>query len=318
MLRTRVPGECVDDGMRWARDDAVDRQWWPQGITSSADASGSETYAGRNLLLVSWYAKETRGVRKGSRISVIDLDTLAYRHVLLAVPSLDAHGRLRLSGLRAHAGGIVWHGPYLHVAATRKGLYTARVGDLMRVPDRFLGHDPEVIGVDGGRPATFGYAYVLPVCSTYVATCGERTEPMRYSFVSLARSSGQRMLVAGEYGRSQMSKRLVVYPIDASTHELTADRDGVARPRQVQHAGIDSMQGATVVDDRWYITRSRGRRGMGSVYVGRPGDLEERRRALPFGPEDVTYWPSSDRLFSVAEWPGRRWVFSMRRSRVDQ
>ena len=38
--------------------------------------------------------------------------------------------------LRIHAGGIVWHGPYLHVAATTKGFFTCRLDDLFRVPGR--------------------------------------------------------------------------------------------------------------------------------------------------------------------------------------
>ena len=42
---------------------------------------------------------------------------------------------LVLRPLRVHAGGIVWNGPYLHVAATARGLVTCRVDDIMRVPD---------------------------------------------------------------------------------------------------------------------------------------------------------------------------------------
>ena len=54
----------------------------------------------------------------------------------------------------------------------------------------------------------------------------------------------------------------------------------------------------------------------GSVYVGRPGAWRRHRWAVPMGPEDLTYWPSTDGLWSLTEHPRRRWVFAMRRSRL--
>jgi hypothetical protein len=35
------------------------------------------------------------------------------------------------------------------------------------------------------------------------------------------------------------------------------------------------------------------------------------------GPEDIAYWPSTDRFWSVSEHRHRRWVFSMKRSYFD-
>jgi hypothetical protein len=77
------------------------------------------------------------------------------------------------------------------------------------------------------------------------------------------------------------------------------------------------MQGATVVDDSWFVTTSRGRFRMGSVWVGRPGDLTEHRAQLPVGPEDVAYWPSRDELWSLSEYPHARYVFGMPRGRFS-
>ena len=54
--------------------------------------------------------------------------------MLLVVPVLR-DGAVALEPLRVHAGGIVWCGPYLHVAATAKGFYTCRLDDLLRVPE---------------------------------------------------------------------------------------------------------------------------------------------------------------------------------------
>ena len=49
------------------------------------------------------------------------------------------------------------------------------------------------------------------------------------------------------------------------------------------------------------------------IFAGRPGSMRERRWALPMGPEDLTYWPSTDRIWSVTEHPRRRWILSMDR-----
>ena len=65
------------------------------------------------------------------------------------------------------------------------------------------------------------------------------------------------------------------------------------------------MQGAAVVDGTWFVTTSRGRYRLGSVWVGRPGALREHRWQLPVGPEDITYWPAA-RPALVAERVPRR------------
>jgi hypothetical protein len=75
------------------------------------------------------------------------------------------------------------------------------------------------------------------------------------------------------------------------------------------------MQGATVVDGTWFVTTSRGRYRLGSVWVGRPGELVEHRWQLPVGPEDITYWPARDQLWSLSEYPGARYVYAMPRGR---
>ena len=90
----QVPGEAVAEGFTWEERDASTDRWWPQGVTTSADAYGpdpqSGTYAGRLVLLASWYAHGALGwLLLGSRVSVVDLTDPAdprYRHVLLVEP----------------------------------------------------------------------------------------------------------------------------------------------------------------------------------------------------------------------------------------
>lgn len=294
-VRTPVPGLAVDWGFRWADDDVRSARWWPQGVTNSAHVPGVE----HPVLVASWYAKDLPGDRDnhGSRISVVNLTTLEYRHVLLVVPEPDGD-RVRMRPLAVHAGGLVWGGPYLHVAGTRRGLFSCRMED--------------VIEVEPGEES-FGHRFVLPVRFAYDATSDD--EQMRYSFLSLDRTTSVPHLVAGEYARGDaMTRRIARYPLDPATFHLHAEEDGVSRPVSFDERGVGHMQGVSIVEGQYYVTASRGRWRLGAVHVGQPGAFRTRRRAVPVGPEDLCYWGEQDRFWSLTEYPGRRVVFCMQRS----
>jgi hypothetical protein len=308
----RVPAPAAAWGFRWDDEDARSGRWWPQGVTTSADHGPSEEFAGRRILLTSWYSKRVHGLHKGSRITVVDLDEPEprYRHVLLVDLVVGAGGAIDVRPLEVHAGGIVWHGDHLHVARTWHGIATFHLDDVLRV-----GHlgDRDRLGVGVG---TFGYRYLLPVRLTYEAGTDEGHERLRYSFLSLDRTAPEPRLVVGEYGRGGATTRLADYAIDPSSALLRLGDEQRARPRSLL-PGVEGMQGATVVDGRWYVTTSAGRYRRGSLYVGRPGSFERRAGVLPVGVEDLSYWPSEDRLWSLSEYPGRRFVFAMDRARLD-
>lgn len=293
---TGVPGKLVDRGFRWALGDRVNLRWWPQGITWSTDS-------GRPLLATSWYSRTLRGRNHGSRITLVDLDTLRYRHLLLVQP-VAREGRATFEPLHIHAGGLVWVGPHLHVAATAQGMFTCRPADAMRVPDHLLA-------------SAYGHRFVLPVRFCYRAESTDGLEPLRYSFLSLERTADDTFLVTGEYGRGGQSTRLAHYRLDPETLHLATDDDGRSRPVLLEDAATPKMQGAASVTDRWYVTSSRGHLTLSSVYAGRPGDWTEHRRAAPMGVEDLTYWPATDVFWSLSEHPLARWVFAMPRSRID-
>ena len=306
-------GRAVDRAYTWDAEDRRTQAWWPQGISTSADATDTGAVHGRRLLVVTWYAREVDGQGPGSRITILDLDTLRYRHVLLVVPELR-DGRLVLAPLRVHAGGVVWCGQYLHIAATAKGFVTCRLDDLMRVPDD-RGTRLDGLGVDGEAVASHGYRYVLPVRFRYRAHAEGGATRLRYSFLSLDRRAPAG-LVAGEYGRAGQTTRLARFPLDLETALLETGADDVARPAELGD-GVRQMQGAVVVDGRWYVTVSRGPHVPGSVYVGTPGRLRPRRYAVPMGPEDIASWPGTDELWTLTEHPRRRWILALRRSWFD-
>jgi hypothetical protein len=316
--RTLAPGLAVHRALTWDAADRRDPHWWPQGISTSADASDTEDVEGRRMLVVSWYAKDLPGEpgsRQGSRLSFIDLATRRYRHVLLVDPVVR-DGELVMEPLRVHAGGVVWCGPYLHIAATSRGVITCRVDDLLRVPDSAMG-DVDRLGFDGERVASYGYRYVLPVRFAYRAVTDEGLERLRYSFLSLDRSASAPALVVGEYGNSAQTRRLARFRLDPETLFLHEGEDGVSRPVVVDDGGVVRTQGAAIAYGRWYLTRSTGEWVPGSIYAGEPGAFRRYRWATPMGPEDIAWWPSTDLLWSVTEHPHRRWIYSMKRSRFD-
>ncbi len=272
-------GHAVDWGFAWDREDRADERWWPQGVSTSADASDTEDIGGRHVLAVSWYAKDESGVR----VTFVDLGSLRYRHVLLVVPVLDPHGRLVLRPLRVHAGGIVWNGPYLHIAATARGLMTCKVDDIMRVPD-VRGTPTYRLGLHGEQVASYGYRYVLPVRFRYTAEADDGYDKLRYSFLSLDRSSDPPAIVAGEYGRTGQTTRLARYHLEPDTLMLQTGDDGLSRPIGVDEGGVSRMQGASIVAGRFYVTVSHGPWKPGSVYVGTPGRPGRAPARDPDGP----------------------------------
>lgn len=319
--RGLAPGRAVHRSWTWDRADRRDPRWWPQGVSTSSDAAEATPDGevhGRSVVAVAWYAKTLPGDPEGgqgSRVSFFDLGSRRYRHVLLVVPRLH-DGVLSLEPLRVHAGGIVWAGPHLHVAATAKGLLTCRLDDLVRVPDAAMG-PPHALGVDADRVSSFGYRYVLPVRFAYRAETEEGRERLRYSFASLDRAADPPSLLVGEYGRGKQTTRIARFPLDTATGLLATDQDSRVRPLRLDASGVRGSQGVVVARGQHYVTVSRGTRVPGSVFVGRPGAWREQRWAVPMGVEDVAYWPSRDQLFTATEHPHRRWIVSMRRPHFD-
>lgn len=261
-----APGLGVRHAVTWDRADRRDATWWPQGLTSSADAGRPD-----RLLAASWYSK----AGLGTRVSFLDLDTRRYRHVPMALVRDGA-----LVPLPIHAGGLAWRGPWLYLAATRRGCYAAHVEDIVRRPSGEL---------------------VWPVRLHYAADDG-----MRYSFLSVDPTAGT--LLAGEYGGPAATHRLASFAL-ASSGLLEVGEDGAAMAIRID-AGVPSMQGAVRVGDGYRLMVSRGRRRPGDLWVGRPGGYRRRSLVAPPGPEDATVWGGL--IWSLTEFPGRRWVFALR------
>jgi hypothetical protein len=197
-------------------------------------------------------------------------------HAPLALPRQDG----TLGPLPIHAGGLAASGPWLHVAATGRGIYSAHQDDLRRLPSGEL---------------------VWPV-RLHLQPAADDTARFRYSFLSV---SDEGELIAGEYGRGDQSTRLARFPLDI---------DGLPSEAIAVDRGVPQMQGAILRGGRYLATVSHGARGLGGLAAGRAGDLAgslaERRWAAPVGPEDLTW--HDGRPWTVTEHPGKRWIVALR------
>ncbi len=282
-----VPGSAVEWGFTWEDRDVETQRWWPQGIACSGEARSLSpaAYDGPGLLLCAWYAKTPDGTHTHSRVSVVDLTTLRYRHVEL----VTAAGK----PLAVHAGGLAWTGEHLLVAATRRGLGVARLDDVRRVGERLQ----------------------LPVTSWLRAEQDDE-EPLRYSFCSVdAERPGSPRLLVGEYGGRSAPRRTAWFALDPETG-LPAGGDGTATATQSGEGPV-RMQGMVSVGGVHHVVSSNGRWAPSTLHVGRPGDLSARLGALPVGSEDLTWSPEAGLLWSQSEHPGHRYVFAVRPTRGD-
>ncbi len=286
-----VPAKAAVEGFTWDAEDRRSRRWWPQGLTTSAHGR----WSGRPVMLASWYAKGVLGLGfLGSRITVIDPsgERPRYRHVRL-VHRLGPRwlGPLRpMLTVRAHAGGLAWEGSRLYVAAGPLGFRVFDLDDVERV-SRWRGR---------------GYRYVLPLHSAFRTRPRRDGSTMTFSFLTFDRSGPSPRLVAGEYGtKAARRHRIVHYGLDEVTGLLAAGDE--RRHDDQPHR----MQGTCQVGSTWFVSASAGEGKPGDLWVGRVGRWTKRKGVLATGAEDLTYWPQRHQVWTLTEWPYRRWVYAI-------
>ena len=280
------PMETAIDGFRWSALDGWSQRWWPQGIEVLDERD--------DLLVVSWFAQQRRGSTQGARLTVVDRRDRArprYHHVLLVEPWRNG-SELGMRPVAIHAGGLAVVGGRLYAAATYGGLRRFDLTDILRVTGR----------------APFGYRCVLPQSGHERLVGGEGEHRMRFSFVSLERTpsgSGDHLIV-GEFGPGAPGRKLGRVPV-AGIHSGSADPVEVI---DVHEPGIARMQGAALVDGTWFATASHGLRA-GDLWVGSGGAWVRHPGILLPGPEDLAASHDGSRLWSLSEYPRRRWVFAL-------
>lgn len=137
-------------------DDQNTKKWYPQGITTSADAHASGTYEGKRIQLVTWHSDHYEKGKRGARISFVAQDgaTKRYRNVLLVEPK-GADDFQAIKGL--HAGGVMWYGNLVYVVDTAGGLRVFDLDHLYRVDESLK---DSVGKQNNGKYAAYGYKWV--------------------------------------------------------------------------------------------------------------------------------------------------------------
>lgn len=305
----------------WNAEDSADAKWVPQGITTSADALTEGTYEGETVILTSWYHKGESGINKGSRVSVFDYsdpNNPKYRNVLLIEPVMSS-GNITFNPVPVHAGGIFWYGDLLYVADTAGGL---RVFDMTRIFQVQEGLPMQIgLQTDGSHHA-YDYKYVLPQVLEYEHYTTNSARRIRHSFVSLDRSTVPDSIVVGEFQKlaANLPRRLFRIPIDSRTRFLgNKFKDPMFATdigaEEAFDVNIELMQGATSINGQFLVSSGIGG-WYGTLYVfgGDSVLTMAYPEHLPRGPEDLSYWPARDQLWTLSELANNRAIVALKAS----
>lgn len=304
--QTRLSG-LSPAGFRWNTGDENVTYWYPQGLTGSSDARDNGKVNGKRWVLSAWYHKTDARPTKGTRLALADIsdpNNIKYRLMILVDPIEDSNGKAQYkeasydSGNALHAGGIVWYGDYLFVADTAQGF---RVYDMSRIfsPTEY---DKDRIGIHDGESYAHGYRFAVPRIARYKWVSGSCRA--KFSFLGLDRSSDPPSLVNGGYDSSSHNKKLVVWPLDPTTH-LLEERGGTTQASQAAVIGQTRAQGALRVNGSFYVSSSSQDGSDGRLYKGTPGEQNTSVKWI-HGAEDLYYQRDTGRIWTQGEHIGDR------------
>ena len=303
----------------WNAEDGATEDWYPQGVSTSGDASASGLYAGRPVVFASWYSTSVTP-DKGSRVSFVDhTDPAAprYRHVLLVEPYAEADGTPNFRAVPVHAGGIIVYGHLLYVVDTWNGFRVFDLRHIWRVEDG----DPDAVGrAPDGSYQGYGHAYVLPQSHAYLSSTTGGAAPLRYSCCGLDRGGRVPSIVVAEYnvdGEDPLGvgARVVRFPLAARGLRLAVAGDGQVHGTEAYQVFVRSIQGGVAHGDRFFLSRSNGSSNDSGLVVFTADTAPVlHAESLPIGSEDLSYWPGRDEIWTLCEHPGNRVVLAVRAS----
>ncbi|WP_454854733.1 hypothetical protein [Promicromonospora soli] len=306
----------------WNAGDQDTTAWYPQGITTSSDALGEGTYDGKRINLVSWYDHAEDGIDKGVRISVSNLSASAsappYRHILLVEPS-GTTSAPSYKAVNVHAGGIMWYGNLLYVADTSGGF---RVFDLNHLWQVSTGSSSAIGRQADGSYHAFDYKYVLPQTAKFTDSTAGGYAQLQHSSVALDRTSSPDSVIVSEYRSAAdvdagAQVRTIRVPIDYMNRYLKPASDGIIKATEAYRTDLESVQGSTAINGEFFFSQSDGSDhsdpnsdGDLHTFAAPSGAIVRHGNALTVGPEDLSYDPTRDYLWTLGEYPGYRWVYA--------
>jgi hypothetical protein len=266
------------DSLCWSssHEDDTTQNWYPQGISSTGMADGSDgEIEGDAALAVDWHYQDLPGQSSSGchtqnmlKLTFIDRNTLQYRHVLLVVPTSTSSGASNFSIVTGHGGGIVWYAHYIFVTDTDHGI---RVFDLdkMAKVDQY-GSNISTYGISNGESSACGYPYVLPEIHQYFQAAEPSSkcasagpidpDYLCFSWLSLDKTNGTPYdLVTGEWYGGVNGGRIVRYELNPAS--ATTD------------PGLPTTSGGkTIVVDAYTATHYDGLQG-GMTWTDSSGTL---------------------------------------------
>lgn len=302
---TSVPGNPpgLAYAFRWNTEDVGSADWFPQGITGSADADATGLVGGKRILVVASY-EDAVGLEKGVRLAFTDvtnLDTPRYRFALLVEPTGSAAAP-SYRQVNIHAGGIVWIGSRLYVADTGTGF---RVFDMSRILR--VAVDVDSVGCDATTCRAGLYKYVVPQIGTYADSSA--CAPL-FSWVSLDRSTTPISLVSGEYCSTTacsgpLAGRVYRWPLDPTT-DLLAGR--TTYPSEAFYMGERQVQGGASRNGTFLFSSSAPAGGAGAMF--RVKGSRSATSSTIDTPEDLMIEPTRGLVWGLSEGVGSRVVFA--------
>ncbi|MGW4028410.1 RICIN domain-containing protein [Streptomyces sp. NPDC004838] len=314
--------------------------WHPQGLTASHDAYPGGTVNGHHLYVASWYygngpsADPSVDRDKLARISILKSTGTdwSYGHVMLVKPKRHANGLADFEPVdRVHADGVVWYGDKLFVAnGGELQVYDFR--HMWRMGTTAV----ERTGVSGGVASARYHQWALPMVGRYLtgpATDHPRACPSSracLSSLSLDRSGPTDHLVSGEYlsAASADTAHVIRWPLDQATGLLQADGTGTVTATGAFSTAVKQLQGVATDGVYYYLSGQCPAGYMGTpdpaasnaykcVFEAKPGSAVTVLTRAPALTQNLSYSPSSGRLWGMNELTGKRVVFSLRPREAD-
>jgi hypothetical protein len=288
-------------GFAFDAEDQNTKDWYPQAVTTTADADPKTGLLdGKKWTAVTWHSADG----KSARISFLDTthpdqpESARYRNVALMVPNAKGDG---LEPLASHVGGVSWVGHYLYVAQTGGGVRVFDANQLLHVEDA------------SKVPAGTGQ-YVLPQVGYYHVQrapgekphAGSGSSPL-FSGLSVDHSGSPPALLSQEYDAEHPGGRIVRWPIDAATGKLGESADGVVQATDAWNVPLKRLAGMVRLKDGFRLATMGS---PGELWSARDGGKPQRTDSLAKGIQQFSYDATLNKIWTVAEHPGHRMVWS--------
>ncbi|MER5972924.1 RICIN domain-containing protein [Streptomyces sp. NPDC002055] len=353
---TGINGTLKYNGFCWDRtDDGTSAYnpaggWHPQGMTASHDAYESGTADGHHLYMQAWYyghGDKENDRDKKARVSILEStgEDRSYGHVLLVRPTGSRNDPNFRAVENVHADGMAWYGNRLFVANGGE-LQIYDLNHLWRM-NSLSGN----VGVEGRVSSAGHHQWALPMVARYgyqtkaQEAAWEQAHPGRkalracagliacLSSLSVDRSSGS--LVSGEY-RSNSTERIFDPDIDRRPARvinwpLASIGEGGTSPVRATSAHVApvrQLQGVATDGEYYYLSaecpvnymgdfRPGDRLSYSCIYRARTGERASVLTRSPTLTQNLSYAPSSGRLWGSNEQTDHRVVFSLQPRRAD-